>query len=246
MFSIAAAQSSSIGGEIQHNVRRHCELAELAIHQRAGFIVFPELSLTGYEPTLAAQCAIEPTSKLIEPLIDLSNKAGITIVAGCPLSSDQTKPYLGALIIRPGQKVVSYRKRFLHPGEENHFIPSDDTVVIAVQDHRIGIAICADIDNELHPEAASRNSASIYAAGVAMTPGGIEDAHRKMSLYAKRFRMLTVMSNYASETGGFAMAGRSAIWNKSGQTIAQAKNEGECLVIADQSDKWLGRVVLDS
>ena len=58
-FTIAAAQSSSVKGDIEENIRRHCEIAALADSHGAHVIVFPELSLTGYEPTVAAELAVE-------------------------------------------------------------------------------------------------------------------------------------------------------------------------------------------
>ena len=57
-FAIAAAQSSSTKGDIAGNLRRHARLVALAKEHGADAVVFPELSLTGYEPTIAAQTAM--------------------------------------------------------------------------------------------------------------------------------------------------------------------------------------------
>ena len=46
-FTIAAAQASSVKGEIAQNVRRHAEFVVRAAEHQANVIVFPELSLTG-------------------------------------------------------------------------------------------------------------------------------------------------------------------------------------------------------
>ena len=52
------------------------------------------------------------------------------------------------------------------------------------------------------------------------------------------------MANYASATGGYPMAGRSAIWDESGTIIAQAAATGESLVLAkDTPNGWTGRLV---
>jgi predicted amidohydrolase len=51
-FSIAAAQSSSIPGDIEANVARHAVFVRTAARAQVNLIVFPELSLTGYEPTV--------------------------------------------------------------------------------------------------------------------------------------------------------------------------------------------------
>jgi predicted amidohydrolase len=209
----------------------------------ANVVVFPELSLTGYEPAIAAEAALESTDLHLAPLQELSDARSVTIIAGCPIRSAEIKPYIGAFIIRPREEIEMYRKRFLHPGEDQHFIPSEDVVVCRCHGKDIGIAICADISNPRHPADASRHNATIYAAGVAMTPGGIGESEAEMSGHARRYQFLTVMANYASSTGGYAMAGRSAIWDECGKLVAQAAATGECLVLAGATPEgWTGSV----
>jgi predicted amidohydrolase len=55
----AAAQSTSIAGDIDENVRRHAAFVRKAGEHHANVVVFPELSLTGYEPTIAKEAAID-------------------------------------------------------------------------------------------------------------------------------------------------------------------------------------------
>jgi len=100
----------------------------------------------------------------------LSDRLVITIIAGCPIRSEETKPYIGAFIIRPDVPVEIYRKRVLDGDEVRHFIPSTDAVVRRCHDTPIGIAIRADINNPAH---AAGNGATVYAAGVAITPKGV-------------------------------------------------------------------------
>lgn len=243
-FTIAAAQSSSVKGDITQNVRRHAEFVVRAAEHQANVVVFPELSLTGYEPTMAAELAIDARNDQLAPLKQLSDQRGVTIIAGCPIRSDQAKPYIGAFIIRPQLPIEVYRKRFLHPGEEQHFIPSDDVVVCDCHGRAVGIAICADISNPRHPADASQQNATIYAAGLAFTPKGIAEAEAAMSGYARRFRFLAVMANYASATGGLPMAGKSAIWDETGTLVAQAAATGESVVLAKSTSQgWVGHVV---
>jgi hypothetical protein len=79
---------------------------------------------------------------------------------------------------------------------------------------------------------------------LAVTPNGIADAEAAMSGYARQYRFLAVMSNYGSPTGGFPMAGKSAIWDESGAVVAQAAATGEGLVLAGSTPKgWIGNLV---
>lgn len=47
--SIAVAQTCPVAGDVQANLDEHLRLARLAAEEGAQVVVFPELSLTGYE-----------------------------------------------------------------------------------------------------------------------------------------------------------------------------------------------------
>jgi len=47
--SIAVAQTCPVAGDVQANLDEHIHLARLAAKEGAQVVVFPELSLTGYE-----------------------------------------------------------------------------------------------------------------------------------------------------------------------------------------------------
>lgn len=243
-FSIAAAQSSSTSGDIAANVRHHVELVELAANNNIDAIVFPELSLTGYLPDIAADVAIAASDEKLEPLRHAAAENNITILAGCPIVSHESRPYIGTFIITPSRQTNVYRKRFVHSDEDPFFVPGQKTVVCRAGAQRIGVAICADIHNETHPADVSKAEADIYAAGVAITPSGIDRAHMAMAEHAAKYRFLTVMSNYSEATGGFPIAGQSAVWNTDGQLLAKANVNDKCLVVARSvNSQWTGQVI---
>lgn len=243
-FSIAAAQSGSIKGNIPGNMLVHQKYIETASAENVDIIIFPELSLTGYEPAIAKETAFEGSESILNPLIDSADKKNITIIAGAPVRSEFDKPYIGAFIIQPSKQITIYRKRYLHKGEELYFVPSKDNLVYRLKDEFIGMAICADIDNPAHPFDANKCGTTIYAAGVLMSINGIDDAYNKLSTYAGQYKMLAVMANHAVDTGGYITAGRSSIWNENGNLIASAENTEEALVIAEKDDNgWSGRKI---
>src|SRR5262249_42743510 len=53
-FKIAAAQFASVRGDLAGNILTHAAAIAAAADQRVSVLVFPELSLIGYEPDLAA------------------------------------------------------------------------------------------------------------------------------------------------------------------------------------------------
>ena len=243
-FAIAAAQSKSVKGDIAANVRHHIEIVDVAAAHQCDAIVFPELSLTGYERSLAAELAISTDDQVLTPLQRAADRTGMTIVAGCPIRSDGSKPFLGAVIVRKNSAVVAYRKRFVTTSEKEFFEPSSDCVVVETHGEKMGAAICADISNSMHAADAKDHHATIYAAGVMMIPEDIGRACDNMAHYAKKHRMLAVMANYASETGGYKTAGKSGVWNTDGNVIAQAPGSAEFLVLACRDEsQWAGHVI---
>ncbi|MFP3681720.1 nitrilase-related carbon-nitrogen hydrolase, partial [Pseudomonas sp. SIMBA_041] len=52
-MKLCAVQLASLKGDLQGNLERHLVCIEQAVALGAELVVFPELSLTGYEPTLA-------------------------------------------------------------------------------------------------------------------------------------------------------------------------------------------------
>lgn len=56
-MKICVAHTRPVAGDIQSNIESHKKLLDLAIAHAAGMVIFPELSLTGYEPKLAKELA---------------------------------------------------------------------------------------------------------------------------------------------------------------------------------------------
>jgi len=66
--TLAAAQVASVPGDIAANTGRHLRFASQAADKGVRLIVFPELSLTGYELNHARGCALTPDSLRLDPL----------------------------------------------------------------------------------------------------------------------------------------------------------------------------------
>jgi hypothetical protein len=66
-MKIAVAMTRAVTGDISANVAGHLELASLAVAHGTQFLAFPELSLTGYEPTLAKALALDLEDPRLPP-----------------------------------------------------------------------------------------------------------------------------------------------------------------------------------
>ena len=58
-MKLAVAQTKPEAGNIEKNIEIHKSLIASAVANKVDLIVFPELSLTGYEPSLAKQLATD-------------------------------------------------------------------------------------------------------------------------------------------------------------------------------------------
>src|SRR5476651_2482890 len=241
---IAAAQLRCAAGDIENNIQRHLQTAEQAALHNVDFLLFPELSLTGYEPQLADQLAITLQDPRLAGLRESAIKHQMTLVCGAPLrSSDADALYIGAIVFAPDGTLYSYTKQHLHGPEAAIFTAGQGGPLIQVQQHQIGLAICADILSETHPQHAADCGATVYAAGVLISKKSYPLESGMLQRYAEKHRMVVMLANHCAPTGGWEPAGQSAIWDESGRLIVTASEGDDALAIARQGESgWLGEI----
>lgn len=243
-FKIAAAQVPSVRGNIDGNIATHAAVMTAAAKHGVAILVFPELSLTGYEPDLAAELAMTATDGRLAPLLALARQHRIEATVGAPLRNGTEKPFLGAILIAASGTTRTYRKMHLGTSERTYFSPGDTPVTVAVSGHTVGVAICADTSQPAHPQAYADLGADIYAAGVFLNAEWYDADAPRLADYAARHRMLTVMANHAASVGTYTSVGKSAVWVPGGALLAQAEGTESALLIAtSDSGAWRGEVV---
>lgn len=232
---MAAAQSASVAGDIAANLRRHCAFIDAAAGAGVQLLVFPELSLSGYEPALLAANALSADDPRLATLRERAQSLGMTIVAGAPIANGGALPFIGAIAFHPNGRTSTYRKHFLYPGEEQFATPgSAISQIIDVRGVPVALAVCADTSNQQHPHAAAVAGATLYVAGSLISTAAYAKEQQLLSGYAKLFNLGILLANHAFETGGYASAGGSAVWLPDGQLLVAAPGQGELLVLADE------------
>jgi predicted amidohydrolase len=72
---VALAQIAPALGELERNLEQHLEVVEVAAGQGADLVIFPELSLTGYDVReQAAELALSAQSPALQPLAEASHR----------------------------------------------------------------------------------------------------------------------------------------------------------------------------
>lgn len=241
---IAAAQLRCVAGDIEENIQRHLHTAEQAAAHNINFLLFPELSLTGYEPQLAERLAITLQDPRLSCLRESAIKYQMMLVCGAPLrSSDADALYIGAIIFAPDGTLYSYTKQHLHGPEAAIFTAGQGGPLLHLQQHQIGLAICADILSDTHPQYAADCGATVYAASVLISEKSYPLESHMLQRYAEKHGMVVMLANHCAPTGSWEPAGQSAIWDESGCLIVTASEGDDALVIARKNSAgWLGEV----
>ena len=244
-LTLAAAQTLSIAGDVEANIARHRVFMQAAAEQGVQLLVFPELSLTGYEPTLAADLAIAPDAPVLAPLREMARELQLTAVVGMPIRlAPQADVLIGALVLGADGSLAVYTKQHLHPGEDVAFAAGQGGEALEWGNDRIALAVCADFSHASHPRHAAQAGANVYAAGVLISEGGYAKDSALLQGYAAEHRLLVLMANHGGPSGGWTCAGRSAIWAADGRLLAAVPGVGEALVIARRDgEHWVGQVV---
>ena len=231
-MKIGVAQTRPVKGDIQANISNHADFIDLASRYAAEAIFFPELSLTGYEPTLAADLATDHLDSRFDVFQDLSDTRNIIIGCGMPTRAD-TGVLISTVIFQPHQPRQTYSKQHLHPDEYPFFVPGVQQLFLNVHNIRIAPAICYELSVPRHSEHVSENGTEIYVASVAKTSAGAEKASGTLSMIAKKYGMITLMSNCVGLCDGVECGGKTSVWNKQGVLGAQLDNSREGILVID-------------
>ncbi|MBS1826684.1 MAG: carbon-nitrogen hydrolase family protein [Acidobacteria bacterium] len=241
---IAAAQSSAKPGDIAANLATHLRFAEAAAAHSVQLLVFPELSLTGYELSLAPSHTIDPRSPQLHPLRHQAVRTRVTIVAGAPLAAPNNQLHIGAIAFLPDGSLSTYAKIHVHSSEQHVFSPGPGGPDLHIDGTPVALAICADASHPQHAANAAARRARIYATGAMIDIPAYPRKSALLESYARDHGMAVLLANYSGDTGGMQSAGNSAIWSETGTPIAVAQGREELLVIASrQSGHWTGSVV---
>src|SRR5688572_14357462 len=119
-MKIAAAQIRSFAQDTEANIGNHIRMIELAAKQEVSLIVFPEMSLTGYELELAEFMAFDKNDQRLTVFIEMAVQNKMMIVVGAPIKIGG-ELYIGSFIFAPDATAHIYTKQYLHTGEEVYF-----------------------------------------------------------------------------------------------------------------------------
>jgi predicted amidohydrolase len=255
--SIAVAQTCPIRGDVDANVGEHLRLSELAAAEGAQLVLFPELSLTGYELELAAGLAFSEDDARLAPLADAASRCSMTLIAGAPVRIGASL-HIAAFVLHPDRTTALYTKHHLGafgesarsdglvpPAEATVFQPGDRDPLLRIGGRAAALAICADVGRPSHPQRAAERGAKTYLASMFVIPSEFEGDAAKLGRCAAQHSMAVALANFGSASGGLAAAGRSSIWSENGDLLARLPPSGAGVAVATETPEgWRARTVL--
>jgi predicted amidohydrolase len=231
-MKIAVAQTRPVRGNIQRNIEHHIRLVELAAENGAEIIIFPELSVTGYEPSRAKQLATDEGDSRFAVFQQLSDKNEIYIGVGVPTTSEDGI-HISLVLFQPDQPPRVNSKMYLHADENPFFIPGSNLPELIINNTHIALAICYEISIPEHAEIAYSNGAQIYIASVAKTVKGVEKALHRLSDIARKYGMTVFMSNSVGMCEDGECGGQSSVWDDTGVLLGELNELGEGVLMLD-------------
>ncbi|MFF3741039.1 carbon-nitrogen hydrolase family protein [Streptomyces sp. NPDC002566] len=212
-LAIAVAQPRCTGHDVTANAMAHAEAVRAA---DARVVVFPEMSLTGYELDAAL---ISTGDERLAPIVAACAETGTLALVGAPVAG----PHIGILAVDGGGARVAYGKVHLHGSEAVRFVPGEP-VMIEVDGWRLGLAVCRDTG-------VSEHAARTAALGIDGYVAGVVHADHEAEVHGERARRVAADHGVWVATAAFAgpagggfdrTSGRSGIWSADGQVLAGA------------------------
>ena len=240
---VAAAQIEPTEANIAENIGKHLEYIDEAKARGVELLVFPELSLTGYQ--LRSRTPDLAITRDDPRLLTIAERAGdMTVIAGFVEESLAAQFHNSAAALRHGKVQFIHRKLNLATYgnlEEAKYFARGRYVDVYVHEPpwTAGIFICADSWNPGLIHLAALYGATILAIPIASSreavglefsnPDGWDTA---LSFYGMLYGMPIVMANHCGARDGETYWGGSRVIDPYGKTLAMG-GDGEELVVAD-------------
>ncbi len=219
---IAAVQCVSHPGDIAGTAAEHAAQIDDAADGGAAVVLFPELSITGYEPDLIDLHGIRvtPDDPRLRPISRVCQQRRVHALVGGPTPGG-TLPQIGTLHVDDrGSVRVAYTKAHLWVGEIGIFGAGRTDGTLAVDGWKLWLATGFDASFPDHPAAAARAGADAYLISSLHLIGSEARMTEQVST-ATAAGLWTVVAQYSGGTGGGPACGLSGGWRPDGSEVVR-------------------------
>jgi predicted amidohydrolase len=220
-LSIAVAQPLCVPYDVAANALTHAATIRAA---GTRVVVFPELSLTGYELDAPAITAEDPH---LAPIIEACAETGSLALVGAVVQGEAGRSHIAMLAVEGSGASVAYRKMWLGGAEPDRFSPGDRPAVLEVDGWRLGLAICKDTGIPQHASDTAALGMDVYLAGMLEFAEDVAVPEVRARRVAADHQVWVAMASFAGSTGGgyTEAAGCSGIWAPDAVVVSRAGPE---------------------
>jgi len=249
-FSVAAVSTRNWIADPERSIENLANWARKAAAQGARFVVFPELSVSGYFHSQRVWDAAEPIpGPSVERMIGVARTAGAVLCFGL-LERDADIVYNTQVIV-DGDGVLGAQRKIHMPGTEYlHWRGGFEAHVIDIGAARVGVAICYDALYSEWARTLFLKGAEVLVMPFACNPGPVSrgrfpDEHIHAMTYRSHCYCngaYGIVANLAGSTAGAGDGGSdvrfpgwAGVFGPRGEVVAWARDEGndEAMVVAE-------------
>lgn len=239
-LTLALAQRTPLRGDVGAAARRHAADVLEAAGRGARLVVFPELSLTGYDlaplaatthdPLAGGSPWCVPDDARLDPVRDTCARTGTVALVGAGVAAGDAR-LIASLRVDPDGSVAVHAKSHLHGAEHGVAQPVPPGGPFELDGWRVAVAVCFDLATPSHAAAAAAHDADLYVASVLYDVGD----ERRFDLHggarALDHRMVVAAANSVGPWPGGVACGASAVWGPDGSVPGRAGAGEELLVV---------------
>lgn len=255
--SLAAAQTVPVRGDVAANIVQHIELARAAAQQAASVLVYPELSLTGYELELAAELAFSEGDARLQPLREAACEGALTLIVGAPMRIS-SRLHIGAFILYPDGRLALHTKRHLGafspdvsengivpPAENTIFEPGTSCPLVELADGNAVVAICGESLQPWVAKEAHERGTKAYLSGHFAIPSDVERRLSWLAQIAAQYELAVVFASPGGPSGTLPGSGSSAIISQRGELLIRLPARGVGIAVAhEHADDWRAESIM--
>ena len=245
-IKIGLAQIYPKLGDIEHNLSLHLDYARQAQAEGIDLLVFPELSLTGYQvQDLVPEVALRADGgdRVFTQLLDASGDLKLDIVVGFVREDARNRFYIANAYLSRGALVHLHHKLYLPTyamfDESRYFAQGNSARAFDTRFGRVGMLICEDFWHVSPPYLLWLDGADILILNSASPSRGLNNSDRLMGTrwvehvnqaYGSMFTAYILHCNRVGYEDGKNFWGGSSVVDPDGEFMTQGLYFDEALI----------------
>ncbi|MFD3548001.1 carbon-nitrogen hydrolase family protein [Streptomyces sp. NPDC058655] len=234
-MKIAAAQLTCVPADVRANAAQAAALAARARGEGAELVVFPELTLTGYELEALAADPRLWTDPEDDPRLDPLRSAGIATAVNVALRGDGPRPAIATLVHdADGAHVTTYAKQHLFRHEQAVFAAGREDGRFELGGIRFSLGVCYDNHFSGLTGRAAADGCRVHLAGSLYGTGeGVRERATVHPGIAREHGLYVALANHVGAAGPWTGCGGAAFWAPGGEILAEADDRTPGVVTVD-------------